>query len=384
MATHILHVSDTHLGKSQYGSEVRRRDYATAFDTVIDIAIDEDVDAVIHTGDFFDSRSPNTSDISYAFSSLNRLTDHNIPFYGIVGNHERKWDNQWLDIFQELDNISRLGREPLVVNSEVAIYGFDSIRDSQWETMDFTVEETEDDYIDLVCMHELFTELVPPSKADRQVEDVIEKLNIEPDAMPLGDYHSAVDTDVNGVEVFYAGATERTSTTTDDPTIRMIEIENGDVDKKWRKVEGVRENVPRPFYILEKELEEDSKISEITEKIEEIPSEDVEQSVVVFNIKGSNESQISPSDVYNVMDRYNIKVPYVSDKRRPEIVEFDSEQVSDPTSIDIESMVDEQMKEKSISSEVKSMEERIVRDLTVNKSNIRGIVDDEFNEGDKE
>jgi hypothetical protein len=83
------------------------------------------------------------------------------------------------------------------------------------------------------------------------------------------------------------------------------------------------------------------------------------------------------------MDRYNIEVPYVSDKRRPEIVEFDSEQVSDPTSIDVESMVDKQMKEKSISSEVKSMEERIARDLTVNKSNIRGIVEDEFNEGDK-
>jgi DNA repair exonuclease SbcCD nuclease subunit len=385
MATQILHISDTHLGKSQYGSEVRRKDYARSLDTVIDIAIEENVDAVLHTGDFFDSRSPSTSDISYAFASLKRLTDENIPFYGIVGNHERKWDNQWLDIFEQLDNISRLGREPKIIKDEVALYGFDSIRDAQWESMDFNLDETDKDYINIVCMHELFTELVPPTKADRSIEYVIDNMNINPDVMPLGDYHAAVDEEVNGVSTFYAGATERTSTTREDPTFRMIDIEDGKVQGKWRKVSGVREDVPRPFYPLKIELTDSSTKADIRDKIDEIQGDDINKSVVVFNIEGSNQSDISPSDVYDVMERKGVLVPYVSDKRSPEIVEFDSEGVSDPTSIDIESMVDEQIEEKEISNNVKSIEETIVRDLTVNKSNIRDIVKDEFdNNGDKE
>lgn len=385
MATQILHVSDTHLGKSQYGSEVRREDYARALDTVIDVAIEENVDAVIHTGDFFDSRSPSTSDISYAFASLKRLTDENIPFYGIVGNHERKWDNQWLDIFEQLDNIYRLGREPKIIKDEVALYGFDSIRDAQWESMDFNLDETDEDYVNIVCMHELFTELVPPTKADRSLEHVIDNLNIEPDVMPLGDYHAATDEKVKGVSTFYAGATERTSTTREDPTFRMIHIEDGEVQLTWRPVDGIRENVPRPFHPLKIELTDSSTKADIRDKIEEIQGDDVDNSVVVFNIEGSNQSDISPSDVYEVMESKNVLVPYVSDKRRPEMVEFDSESVSDPTSIDIESLVDKQIEEKEISNSVKSIEETIVRDLTVNKSDIRDIVKDEFdNNGDKQ
>lgn len=90
MKTNILHVSDTHLGKTQYGSDIRANDYAKAFNSVATIAIKQNVDAVIHTGDLFDNRQPNTNTISQAFTILKRLNDNNIPFLAIVGNHERK------------------------------------------------------------------------------------------------------------------------------------------------------------------------------------------------------------------------------------------------------------------------------------------------------
>ena len=44
--TTILHVSDTHLGKRQYGSDTRRDDMAKAFDQAIEIAVDENVEAL--------------------------------------------------------------------------------------------------------------------------------------------------------------------------------------------------------------------------------------------------------------------------------------------------------------------------------------------------
>lgn len=385
MGTHILQVSDTHLGKKQYGSNTRKEDYTIAFDTTIDIAIDEDVDAVIHTGDLFDDRSPNTREVSRAFQSVKRLDDHNIQFLGIVGNHERKWDEQWLDIFTTLDNVHRLSTEPYNINDEISVYGFDSIRDAEWETKDFDIAQPQnDDSIVCVCMHELFTELVPPSKADREIKTVIDRINIKPDIMPLGDYHAAVETDVDGVSAFYAGATERTSATQQDPTVRVIRVnDDNEVSSKWRKVEGVRDGVPRPFYKIEIELDTSSTRKLIREKIKEnIPESKIDESVVVINLKGSSESPITPSGVYEVLDSMSVKVPYVSDKRQSENLEFEDINATDPTTIDIDDMIEDEMSD--VSQNIREIDERIIRDLTVNKSDIRELVDNQFKIGDQE
>lgn len=387
MGTKILHVSDTHLGKSQYGSNVRQEDFSRAFHTTIDIAISEDVDAVIHTGDLFDNRTPTTGSVSDAFDCVKRLNDENIPFLGIVGNHERKWDNQWMDILGKFDNVSRLSTEPIVVDDAVSVYGFDSIRDSEWDSMEFELEEPKNDTLVCLCMHELFTELVPPTKADRELEDVVNKLNIMPDFIPLGDYHAAVDEDINGSPAFYAGATERTSATQRDPTVRILEVEDGELTSySWRKIEGVRENVPRPFYPINIKLTDKSTRKKIRRRINEnVPDEKISESVVVINLKGSNESPITPKGVYDVMESMGVKVSYVSDKRTPEALEFDSVDSADPTSIDIEDMIDEEIDD-DISDEVRKVDKNIVRDLTINKSDIRDLVDSRFEitKGDKD
>lgn len=386
MKVNILHVSDTHLGKTQYGSSIRESDFSRSFDTVIDIAINENVDAVIHTGDLFDSRTPNTSVVSDAFDSIKRLQSKNISFLGIVGNHERKWKNQWIDILEKLDNVQRLGRDPFILKDTVSVYGFDSIRNSEWESMDFNVSNDNNDTINCVCMHELFEELVPPSKSDRSLEEVIERLNIDPDFMPLGDYHAAVDEEVNGVPAFYSGATERTSATQRDPTIRLIRIEDGEVNKySWRKIKGVRENVPRPFYPINIDLQEESKRKQIRRRIEEnIPENKIDKSVVVANLEGSSESSIKSKDVYNIMDSMGVLVKYVSDKRRPETLEFDSDSATDPTSINIDEMINNEI-EQDVSRNLKVIDKNIVRDFSINKSNIRELIDDRFDitEGDK-
>lgn len=386
MGTKILHVSDTHLGKAQYGSDVRRDDYSRAFQVAIDIAIEEDVCAVIHTGDLFDSRTPSTKAVSDAFEAVKRLDDEDIMFLGVVGNHERKWDNQWMDIMQKFDNVTRLDQEPLVLEDRVSIYGFDSIRDSEWEYMDFDLSEPKDDTLVCVCMHELFEEILRnPKKADRELSEVIDRLNIKPDLMPLGDYHAGVEEEVDDVTAFYAGATERTSATQEDPTVRMIDIDDDGFKVTWKKIEGVRENVPRPFYPIEVELSDTTTRKYIRTRINEnVTKNDVEDSIVVINLDGSNEAPITPSEVYDVMESMGVKVGYVSDKRTPEALEFDSVDAADPTSIDIEKMIDDEVTE-DVAEDVRKIDKNIVRDLTVNKSDIRDMVDDRFEitEGDK-
>lgn len=384
MVTKLLHISDTHLGKNQYSSNVRKNDFSRSFDVTIDIALEEQVDAVIHTGDLFDDRTPNTEEVSSAFSSIKRLDDNDICFLGIVGNHERKWENQWLDIFETLDNVHRLGRNPFVVNEEVSIYGFDSIRDSEWEDENFQLESPYEDTVVCVCMHELFVELISPTKADRSVEHVIEKMNIEPDIMPLGDYHASVDEKVLDVPVFYSGATERTSVTQRSPTIRTIRINDKDVESyKWRKIEGIRENVPRPFFSVNVDLDESSTGRKIRRRIQEdVPKSKIQDAVVVVTLEGNSNSPATSSDAYAILENLSVKVPYVRDKRRPEVLDFDSEDATDPTSIDINDMINEELDD-DISEKVVDVEEQIVRDLTISKSNIRDIVKSKFRKGDK-
>ena len=51
--TRVIHTGDTHLGYQQYHEPIRREDFLAAFRQVIEDAVAEDVDAVVHAGDLF-------------------------------------------------------------------------------------------------------------------------------------------------------------------------------------------------------------------------------------------------------------------------------------------------------------------------------------------
>lgn len=92
----ILHVSDTHLGyenravsKGNANTEwIDRVDSVAAFEAVVDRAITLDVDLVIHTGDVFD-HDVDKQALDAAIAALRRLSDNDIPFYFILGDHDR-------------------------------------------------------------------------------------------------------------------------------------------------------------------------------------------------------------------------------------------------------------------------------------------------------
>ena len=92
----FLHISDTHLGYNQYGLIERGKDFLDVFNEAIDIAIDNNVDFIIHTGDFFHTSRPSNNTFLEAINLLNRLKDKNIPIFVISGNHDR--GNQVRDI----------------------------------------------------------------------------------------------------------------------------------------------------------------------------------------------------------------------------------------------------------------------------------------------
>lgn len=79
----ILHVSDAHLGRAQYGLPEREEDYYKAFEEALKLG--KSADAVLITGDLFDTRRPPTRALLRFVEAAEAA---GITIYAIGGNHD--------------------------------------------------------------------------------------------------------------------------------------------------------------------------------------------------------------------------------------------------------------------------------------------------------
>ncbi len=91
----ILHFADLHLGVESYGRidpatglPSRLLDFLSAFDHVVDYAIENRVDLVLFCGDAYKTREPTQTQQREFAKRLNRLSTNNIPTFLLVGNHD--------------------------------------------------------------------------------------------------------------------------------------------------------------------------------------------------------------------------------------------------------------------------------------------------------
>lgn len=123
----FIHVSDTHLGCEipiEF-REIRKKDFVNAFKQVVDFAIKEKVNFIIHSGDFFDDYFRISSGIlEDIIDSLIKLKEKEIPLILIKGNHDVKGHRQkMIDILSKLDLVKVASfKEPVEING-VYIYG---------------------------------------------------------------------------------------------------------------------------------------------------------------------------------------------------------------------------------------------------------------------
>lgn len=348
MTTRILHVSDTHLGNRQYGSDTRRADFADAFEQAIHYAIDEDVNAVIHTGDLFDSRDPRLPDLNRCIDILELLDDAGIPFYGIVGNHERKMDAQYLDLIRKTGTAERLDKSPTMINDEVALYGIDAVTKPAWHAEDFTLEEPPTDAFTILCMHELLHPPVPELFADHPLDDVLDRVNINLDALALGDYHETVSTVERGTTVWYAGSTERCAIDEDDPrTVSLLKIEDGELTRRERELDT------REFHQIDIPLAEDDGYAYVEDVVDRY---EIDGTVVIVTLTGEP-STVTSRDVREVVMDREAAVCRVNDQRGgPDI------DLSDGPTGDIESsnkLIEDKLAEQNLSDVALQVEERV-------------------------
>ena len=112
-AIKFIHLADVHLGKKQYNLTQRYYDYFKAFDSVLNKAIEQEVDFVLISGDLIDSDervSPSVlrqiiiSIKSFQLRCSEKL-GRKIPLICIEGNHENPFytDYTWLKILADLE-----------------------------------------------------------------------------------------------------------------------------------------------------------------------------------------------------------------------------------------------------------------------------------------
>ncbi len=171
-------------------------------------------------GDLFDSRNPTLEDLLETMNVLSRLKVADIPFFGIVGNHESKQSTQWLDLFEEMGLAGRLGKAPPKMVGDVAIYGIDSVPKSKIPLFDYSGFEVPESLPEncrkLLVMHQI---MQPSPFPDWDCAEVIENLPFKADAVLLGDYHEYEKIKVGGESwvTYSGGSTERNSASEKEP-----------------------------------------------------------------------------------------------------------------------------------------------------------------------
>lgn len=91
----FIHAADIHLDSPLYGLEryegapVEEIRSATrrAFDNLIDLAIDQEIDFVLLVGDIYDGDWKDYNTGLYFTSCMSRLNDANIRVFMVAGNH---------------------------------------------------------------------------------------------------------------------------------------------------------------------------------------------------------------------------------------------------------------------------------------------------------
>ncbi len=353
--TRVLHTADTHLGYRQYHTPQRRADFLAAFREVIDDAIADDVDAVVHAGDLFHDRRPGLVDILGTLEVLETLAEAGIPFLAVVGNHETKRDAQWLDLFERLGVATRLGDEPVVVG-DTAFYGLDFVPRGQRDGLKYEFEPNDAEYAALVS-HGLFKPLVPDyGNVEWDIDAVLEAATVEFDAVLLGDEHAPTTQQVDGAWVTYCGSTERTSASErDERGYNLVTFDDDDVRIARRGLET------RPFVFLDLELGETEGIERVRDRLRE---HDLEGAVVHVTLGGAGES-VSPARIETFATEEGALVARVTDRREVAV----DESVPEVSFADPDEAVRERVRELGLSGAAHDLDETI-RSGTVADSNV--------------
>jgi DNA repair exonuclease SbcCD nuclease subunit len=308
----ILHVSDSHLGYSAYrkaspdGINQRELDTYSAFEQFVDYAIKTKPDLILHAGDLFDSVRPNNRAITFAVDQVLRISEKEIPFIIIAGNHEHprlKETGHIFSIFEHMESIYPIYNakyETLSFNisqKKVTVHAipqcelkkqFESelkkLKPDSNSDFNILVSHGAVSGIQVFSMNE-FNELIIPAKA----------LSNKFDYIALGHFHKFTKLANNA---FYSGSTERFSYTDAPDQKGFLEIE---LSKNKIKSKLINLKI-RPMIDQKPIICSNLKLEEIMKKIKETVKE-INPKEKTFRIMLDD----IPAQIYRNLDFSDIK-----------------------------------------------------------------------------
>ena len=106
----FVHVSDTHLGASNFKLREREKDFFDAFSQVIDYCLKEKPGFVVHSGDLFDKGKPGNHVLLFVITELLRLKKAGIPLFIIPGSHDMSVDGTFITILESVGLLTNVGK----------------------------------------------------------------------------------------------------------------------------------------------------------------------------------------------------------------------------------------------------------------------------------
>ena len=221
--TKILCTADNHLGYRQYGLQVREQDIYDSFDSIIQTACREEVDAITISGDLIHATRPSSVTIAFLKQCQNRLMAAGMPALVIAGNHDNNKPH-WLKTLctsSDWDGDDSLGGFKLLENEtyevgDMKIFGAPFTNKLNWtHTKTIVPEDT-----DILLMHQSFQEFI-----QFETEDAFSKEDVEGLAkiVVVGDIHvtmKAVDS-----QIYSPGSSELMSLT-EEPQKYVLMVDN--------------------------------------------------------------------------------------------------------------------------------------------------------------
>ncbi len=219
--TRFLHIADLHLGKRQYNSNERYRDYFRAFEWVLDYAIREDIDFILIAGDIFDSRKVGPSVLIEVYHIIRKFKresqsklNREIPVICIEGNHDNPVYHSrrsWMKFLADLEliillscdldkKINKLTFNPydfenhyggMMQIENVRIYGLPFYGSSTPHLFPLIYDamSKEDSHFNILMMHFGIEGEDPSNKPGIGWSEGFNKLHERVDYLALGHYH---------------------------------------------------------------------------------------------------------------------------------------------------------------------------------------------------
>lgn len=362
----FIHTADTHLGYRQYQRPEREQDYLDVFIEVIDAAIERNCDGVIHAGDFFHDSRPSTDTLRATLAQLRRLRNHDIPFLGVVGNHEGTQNHQWIDLFSELDLAHHLSKSPRIIG-DTAVYGLDHVPESQQGALEYSFDSHSVEHAILVA-HGLFTPVSPYGNWD--ISTILDQSPVKFDAVLLGDDHDRRSMKIEDTIVTYAGSPERTATDqTQDRSFNLVTTDgtsDSDVQVEPQPVDA------RAHSLITIELSENDGFDRIKQVIK---NSEITDAVVGIVLTGEGDS-IPPAQIEEFGKSRGAFAVRVSDRRILDTEEMDI----DVSFADPDAVIDQHVRDMELSSVAQDIEKQVRNIESIPKTNLSATIESEVTE----